>query len=72
MPLSSADIELFSLFALGAVLTLIVGFYSLLTTRNLIRVVINIEILSKGVMLLLIAAGNAVGRRPWPSRWLSR
>jgi len=58
----SQETQLFLLFALGAALVLIVGFYSLLTTRNLIRVVINMEILSKGVMLLLIAAGNAVDR----------
>jgi NADH:ubiquinone oxidoreductase subunit K len=55
-------IELFSLFGVGALLVMLVGFYSLLTTRSLIRVMISVELLSKSVMLLLIAAGRAVNR----------
>jgi NADH:ubiquinone oxidoreductase subunit K len=55
-------IALFSLFGVGALLVMLVGFYSLLTTRSLIRVMISVELLSKSVMLLLIAAGNAVHR----------
>jgi NADH:ubiquinone oxidoreductase subunit K len=51
-----------SLFGLGVVLVLIVGFYSLVSTRNLIRVLIAMEVLTKGVTLLLVAAGYAVGR----------
>jgi NADH:ubiquinone oxidoreductase subunit K len=55
-------IALFSLFGVGAVLVLLVGFYSLVTTRNLIRVMISLELLTKGVMLLLIVAGQVVHR----------
>jgi NADH-quinone oxidoreductase subunit K len=54
--------QLFAVFGVGVVLTLIVGFYCLLTTRNLIRALIGLEILTKGVTLLLIAAGHAVGK----------
>lgn len=55
-------IALFSIFGVGAVLVLLVGFYSLLATRNLIRVLISLELLTKGVMLLLILAGHVVHR----------
>ncbi len=55
-------IALFSLFGIGALLVLLVGFYSLLTTRNLIRVMISLELLTKGVMLLLIVAGKVVNQ----------
>ena len=47
----------FGTFAVGAVLVMIVGFYSLLSTRNLIRSIISLEILSKSVTLLIILAG---------------
>ena len=57
-----ATITLFTLFGAGALAMLIIGFYSLLTTRNIIRTMISLELLSKGVMLLLIVAGNVSGR----------
>jgi len=43
-------------------LTLIAGFYCILTSTNLIRVLIGLEVLTKGVMLLIIVAGSIVGR----------
>jgi NADH-quinone oxidoreductase subunit K len=49
---------LFSIFGVGVILTLIVGFYSLLTTRNLVRALIALEILTKSVTLLIILAGK--------------
>lgn len=39
-----------------------VGMYGLLITRNMIKVVIALQILVKGAMLALVAAGNMVGR----------
>jgi len=54
--------ELLSIFGLGVVLTVVVGFYSLLTTRNLIRALIGLEVLTKGVTLLIVVAGHVVGR----------
>ncbi len=49
----------FNIFAIGVVLTLVVGFYGILMTRNLIRALIALEILTKAVTLLLIVAGYA-------------
>jgi NADH-quinone oxidoreductase subunit K len=46
---------------LFAVLLLLTGFYCILATRNLIRVLIGIEILSKGITLGIIAVGQATG-----------
>jgi NADH:ubiquinone oxidoreductase subunit K len=54
--------RLYSMFGVGVVLVLIVGFYCVLTTRNLIRVLIGMELLTKAVTLLLIASGYAVGQ----------
>jgi len=39
-----------------------VGVYGLLISRNLIRVIVALQILVKGAMLALIAAGAASGR----------
>jgi multisubunit Na+/H+ antiporter MnhC subunit len=54
--------ELFSVFGLGVVLTLLIGFYSLLTTRNLIRALIGLEVLTKAVTLLIVVAGYVSGQ----------
>lgn len=51
-----------SFIAFIAVLGLLgVGFYALLITRNLIRVVIALQILVKGALLALIMAGRTAG-----------
>jgi multisubunit Na+/H+ antiporter MnhC subunit len=55
-------IPLFCLFGLGVVLTMIVGMYCLLTTRNLVRALIGLEILTKGVTLLIILTGYVSGQ----------
>jgi len=54
--------ELFSVFGMGVVLTLVVGFYALLTTRNLIRALIGLEVLTKAVTLLIVLAGYVSGQ----------
>jgi len=56
------DIPLFSLFGIGVVLTMIVGMYCVLTTRNLVRALIGLEILTKGVTLLIILTGYVSGQ----------
>jgi NADH-quinone oxidoreductase subunit K len=55
-------IPVFAVFGIGVVLTMIVGLYCLLTTRNLIRALIGLEILTKGVTLLIIATGYVSGQ----------
>lgn len=57
-----ASLGLFPLFVLGAVLVLATGVYCIARTRSLIRVLIGMEIITKAVTLLLIAAGRAAGR----------
>jgi NADH:ubiquinone oxidoreductase subunit K len=39
-----------------------IGIYCLLITRNLIRVVVGLQILTKGAMLALVFAGNIHGQ----------
>jgi len=53
---------LFSLFGVGILLVLVAGFYCVLVSRNLIRTLIGVEILTKAVTLLLILAGYLTGR----------
>jgi NADH-quinone oxidoreductase subunit K len=43
-------------------LLLVTGFYCILATRNLIRALIGLEILTKAVTLLIIVAGYVTGR----------
>jgi len=49
--------------ALLAILVLLgIGLYGLLAVRNLIKIVIVLQILGKSALLALIAAGNASGQ----------
>lgn len=52
---------LFTLFVIAAVLLLAVGFYSIVVTRNLMRILLSVEILTKAVTLLMIGAGHMTG-----------
>jgi NADH-quinone oxidoreductase subunit K len=56
--MNTEAVQLFSIFGVGVVLTLVVGFYTLMTTKNLIRALIGLEILTKGVTLLIVLAGR--------------
>ena len=49
------------LFLTAAILMLTVGLYSLIVTRNLMRILLSIEILVKAVTLLLIGVGYITG-----------
>lgn len=46
---------------MGVVLLLMVGFYGLLITRNLIKIVLVLQILVKAVIVALVLAGKASG-----------
>ena len=48
---------------LGVAALVAIGFYGLLTTRNLIKVVIFLQILVKAAVLGLITAGSASGKQ---------
>ena len=56
MTLNSLDVVL-----LGVILLLAVGFYGLLITRNLIKIVLVLQILVKAVVIALVLAGKASG-----------
>jgi NADH-quinone oxidoreductase subunit K len=55
-------VALFGLFGIGVELTMIVGAYCMMTTRNLIRALIGLEIMTKGVTLLIILCGHVSGQ----------
>lgn len=46
---------------MGVVLLLMIGFYGLLITRNLIKIVLVLQILVKAVIVALVLAGKASG-----------
>ena len=56
MTINSLDVVLF-----GVILLLAVGFYGLLITRNLIKIVLVLQILVKAVVIALVLAGKASG-----------
>lgn len=62
MTMTPENAALFALFGAGVILTLIVGLYGLLTTRNLVRTLIGLEILTKAVTLLILLAGKCGGQ----------
>jgi NADH:ubiquinone oxidoreductase subunit K len=51
-----------TIFFTTVVLLFIIGFYYLIMTRNLIRILIALEVLTKGVTLTLILVGKATGQ----------
>jgi multisubunit Na+/H+ antiporter MnhC subunit len=53
--------QLFAIFSVGIGLVLIAGMFYLLATLNLIRALIGLELLTKGVTLLIILAGYVTG-----------
>ena len=46
-------------------LAFMLGLYLLLSHRNLIRIILGVEVLSKGITLILLAAGQARGAIPF-------
>ena len=52
----------FNIALIGVVGLLGIGFYGLLVSRNLIKIVVALQILVKGAMLALVAAGQANGQ----------
>lgn len=51
------------LFLIGFLL-LGIGWYGLMVTHNLLRIIMVLQIMVKAVLLMLIAAGNASGQLP--------
>ncbi|MCU0641325.1 MAG: NADH-quinone oxidoreductase subunit K [Candidatus Margulisbacteria bacterium] len=59
--MSAEQTLLFWQYASTGILLLVIGFYCLLVTYNLFRVLIGLELLIKGVTLFLLAAGVISG-----------
>ncbi len=51
----------FAILIVAVVLVVGIGIYSLIATRNLLRISLSVEILMKGATLLLIGAGYLTG-----------
>ena len=58
----AANWQLFTGFAFFIIMVFIAGFYCILVTRNLMRVVIGLELLTKAVTLLIVVAGYVTDR----------
>ena len=53
---------IFWVFGAAALLILVAGLYSIIVSKDLIRVFIGVELLAKAVTLLVITAGYVTGR----------
>ncbi|MCL2485302.1 MAG: NADH-quinone oxidoreductase subunit K [Endomicrobia bacterium] len=53
---------LFKLYLITAPILFVVGIYAIITTRNIIAMIIGIEVMMKGVTVLLAAAGYFNGK----------
>jgi multisubunit Na+/H+ antiporter MnhC subunit len=54
--------QLLVIYGIGVILLAIIGLYCVVATRNLIRAIIGLVLLTKSVTLLLIVAGNQIGQ----------
>lgn len=59
--MSSESLQIFSFFGVFIGIIFIIGFYYILATYNLIRLLIGLELLTKAVTLLIIVAGYISG-----------
>ena len=57
--MSGNEVGLLSAAGIIAVVLLFIGFYCILVTRNLIRILIGLEVLSKAITLAIVAVGYA-------------
>ena len=54
--------QFFLYFCVFVFLLFVIGIYYIMMTKNLVRVIIGLEILTKGVTLLIILAGYLTGK----------
>ncbi len=52
---------LFTLYIIAALLLLAIGIYGIIVTRNMMRILLMVELLTKSVTLLMIGAGYMTG-----------
>lgn len=53
---------LFTLFLVGSALLIAIGVYGIVVTRNLMRIILSVEVLTKAVTLVMIGAGYETGK----------
>lgn len=53
---------LFTLFLVGSALMIAIGVYGIVVTRNLMRIILSVEVLTKAVTLVMIGAGYETGK----------
>ncbi len=56
------SLSLFTIALIGVIALLAAGFYGLLASRNLIKIVIALQVLVKAALLGLVAAGSVSGQ----------
>lgn len=62
--MSNANMEILRIFIPFIILLLIIGFYYILATRNLIRILLGVEIITKAALLAIILAGYITNNIP--------
>ena len=62
--MSNANMEILRIFIPFIILLLIIGFYYILATRNLIRILLGVEIITKAALLAIIVAGYITNNIP--------
>jgi NADH:ubiquinone oxidoreductase subunit K len=55
--MSAINIELLRIFIIFIIMLILIGLYYILVTRNLIRILLGLEIISKAVILAIIVVG---------------
>jgi NADH-quinone oxidoreductase subunit K len=62
MNFNLATLDPLAIIVAGVCILAGIGFYGLLATRNLIKIIVAMQILTKSAVLALVAAGTAAGR----------
>ena len=62
--MSTANVEILKIFIPFFILLLIIGFYYMLATRNLIRILLGVEIITKAALLAIIVVGYVTNNIP--------
>ena len=60
--MTTPDMAVIRLFVIFIPLLLVAGLYCIIVTRNLIRILIGVELLSKAVVLTIVVAGYVTNR----------
>ncbi|AKL97414.1 NADH-quinone oxidoreductase subunit NuoK [Endomicrobium proavitum] len=60
--MNTESLLLFKLYIISAPVLFVIGIYAIMVTRNIISIIIGLEIMTKGVTILLAAAGYFNGR----------